>query len=42
MTTHTSKTLTTARLFAMRFRKKGFNATVFKTKKGFKVSVTKK
>lgn len=42
MVGHTCKTKTTAKKFATRMRKKGFEASVFKRKKGYGVSVTKK
>ena len=42
MATHMSKTKKTALIMASRFRRKGFNAQVFRTKTGFKVSVTRK
>ena len=37
-----AKNMTTAKERAMEERKKGFNATIFKKKKGFGVSVTRK
>ena len=42
MATHVPKNLRTARIMAQNFRKKGFNAQIFKTKTGLKVSVTRK
>ena len=43
MAVHKTKTKTSAKQMAARFRKKGFRATVFNPKgKGFAVSVTRK
>lgn len=42
MVVKNAKNMTTARMAAARARKKGFNATPFRTKKGVKVSVTRK
>jgi hypothetical protein len=42
MVEHTCRTKTTAKHFASRRREKGFNATVYKKKKGYGVSVTRK
>lgn len=42
MVGHTCKTKTNAKKFAERARKRGFNATVSKKKKGYGVSVTRK
>ena len=42
MAVHTSKNKTTAKQSAKRWRKKGLNATVSKTKKGWKVYTDQK
>lgn len=42
MTTRNTKNKTTGKKKAVKMRKMGFNATVFKTKKGVKISVTRK
>ncbi|KKL99756.1 hypothetical protein LCGC14_1811240 [marine sediment metagenome] len=42
MATHRAKNMTTARKAAMEARKKGFKASVFRSKKGLMVSVTRK
>ena len=42
MAPHRASTKTSAKAAAMRARKKGFTASVFKKKKGFGVSVTRK
>jgi hypothetical protein len=42
MAVHNSGTKTNARMMASRFRRKGFVASVFKKKKGYGVSVTRK
>jgi len=42
MVVHRAKNMTTAKAQAMVARKKGFEATVFKSKKGPRVSVTRK
>ena len=42
MAVHRSKNKTTAKKKAMKARKKGFNASVFKKAKGYGVSVTRK
>lgn len=42
MVTYGTKKIKTARLLAFRKRRKGFNATVFKKKDGYGVSVTRK
>ena len=41
MAVHRAKNKTTAMEAAKKFRAKGFNATVFKTEKGWRVSVTR-
>lgn len=42
MVAHKAKTKTTAKKQAMKARDKGFSASVFKKKKGYGVSVTRK
>jgi len=42
MVAHRANTKTTAKKAAMKARDKGFNASVFKKKKGYGVSVTRK
>lgn len=42
MTVHRAKNKTTAKEAASKARKKGFNASPFKKKKGYGVSVTRK
>lgn len=42
MAAHRAKNMTTAKMMAMRARKKGFMASIFKKKKGFGVSITRK
>jgi len=42
MTSHTAKTKTTAKKAAERARDKGFSASIYKKKKGYGVSVTRK
>ena len=42
MTGYKCKTKTTAKMKAMAARKKGYEASVYKTKKGYGVSVTRK
>jgi len=39
---HRCKTKTSAKRYASRMRGKGFNASVYKKKKGYGVSVTRK
>ncbi len=42
MAPHSAKNKTTAKMAAARARAKGFEATIFKKKKGYGVSVTRK
>jgi len=42
MASRMARTKTTAKHTAMRMRKKGFEASVYKKKKGYGVSVTRK
>ena len=42
MVGHRAKTKTTAKKMAKKMRKKGLEASIYKKKKGFGVSVTKK
>jgi len=42
MVGHRANTKATAKKAAMKARKKGFEATIFKKKKGYGVSVTRK
>ncbi len=42
MVMHNARTKTNAKKMAMRMRSKGFNASVFKKRKGFGVSVTRR
>jgi len=42
MVGHIAKNKTTAKKQAMKARKKGFEASIFKKKKGYGVSVTRK
>ena len=41
MVIHNTKNVRTGKVMASRFRKRGFNATVSKTKMGVKVSVSR-
>ena len=41
MVVKTTKNMRTGKIVAMRARSKGFKATVFRTKKGARVSVTR-
>ena len=42
MTTYSAKNKTTAKAKAMKMRKKGYECSVYKKKKGYGVSVTRK
>lgn len=42
MVAHTSKNKTTAKAAAKRYRAKGLNASVYKTKKGYSVATDQK
>jgi len=42
MAPHTSKTKANATMLATKMRKKGFEASVYKKKKGYGVSVTRR
>ena len=42
MVGHRAKNKTTAKVMAMKARKKGLEASIFKKKKGYGVSVTRK
>jgi len=42
MASHRAKTMTTAKKMASKYRKKGYECSYYKKKKGYGVSVTRK